>query len=193
MNRRNALGLLAATPAIAMGDKFSEQNNEIGSASSHRGKGTIGLHLSLKYVFTAWVQVDPPLFIGQVDPGERRVINIIGGSFSGPKIRGTILPGGADWQIVRPDLTAFLEARYTLRTDDGALIYVNNVGIRTGPTEVLRRLASGEEVPPTEYYFRTSPKFETGSEKYAWLNRAIFVAAGKREPANVVLDFFRLT
>jgi carboxymethylenebutenolidase len=151
------------------------------------------LNTGLEFVFTARVEVDPAIKVGRTYQGERRVINITGGSFGGPQMRGVVLPGGADWQIVRSDGAALLEARYTLRTDDDAIIYVNNVGIRYGSPEVLAKLAAGEEVDPSAYYFRTSPKFETGSEKYSWLQDSIFVATGRRGPASVVIDFFRLT
>ncbi len=90
------------------------------------------------------VKVATPQLIGTMLTGERRIIPIIGGRFEGPKMRGEILPGGADWQIVAADGTTSLEARYTLKTDDGALIYVRNVGLRHGPPEVLAAIKRGE-------------------------------------------------
>jgi carboxymethylenebutenolidase len=152
-----------------------------------------GPTVNVEYLFTARVDVDTPLKVGNTYQGERRIINITGGSFGGPQMRGTVLPGGADWQIVRADGAALLEARYTLRTDDDAIIYVRNVGIRRGPADVLAKLAAGEQVDPSTYYFRTMPYFETGSEKYSWLNDSIFVATGKRDKSVVTIDFFRVT
>ena len=116
---------------------------------------------NLQHRVSITVHVDPPLLVGQTPLGERRIINITGGHFTGEKLRGVVLPGGADWQLVRPDGAALLEAKYTLRTDDGALIYVTNRGIRHGPPEVLARIAQGELVDPARYYFRAAPSFET--------------------------------
>jgi hypothetical protein len=125
--------------------------------------------------------------------GERRIINITGGSFTGPRLSGVILPGGADWQIIRADGITAVEARYTLQTDDGALIYVDNRGLRHGPQAVMARLAAGESVDPSLYYFRTTPVFETGSEKYQWLNGIVAVAVGERHANQVVITVYEVT
>ena len=138
------------------------------------------------------VKIGAPQMIGAVLTGERRIIPITGGRFEGVKMRGEILSGGADWQIVAADGTALLEARYTLKTDDGALIYVENSGFRHGPPEVLAAIACGEQVDPTKYYFRTTPTFETGDKKYAWLNRIICVCSGVRTKEEVLLDFYEV-
>ena len=103
-----------------------------------------------------------------------------------------MLPGGADWQVIRSDGVADLDARYTLETADGALIYVRNRGYRHGPAEILRRLASGENVDPGRYYMRTTPRFETGDPRYAWLNRIICVASGARRRDAVELQVFEV-
>ena len=105
----------------------------------------------LEFIFAAHAKVDPALDLGDVGKGGRRIVPIIGGDFSGPQMRGTVLPGGADWQIMRHDGVAELEARYTLRTDDGALIYVRNHALRHGPAESWRRSLRGGRLirPPT--------------------------------------------
>src|SRR5580692_12765126 len=108
----------------------------------------------LEFIFAAHVTVDPPLDLGDVGKGRRRIVPITGGEFSGPDMRGTVLAGGADWQIIRGDGTAELEARYTLRTDDGALIYVRNVALRHGPPDIMVALAAGRPVAPGSFYFR---------------------------------------
>ena len=100
----------------------------------------------LEFVFAGHVTVDKPLDIGDVAKGGRRIIPIAGGEFSGPQIRATVLPGGADWQVLRHDGVAELEARYTLRSDDGALIYVRNHALRHGPPEIMAALAAGRPV-----------------------------------------------
>jgi len=146
----------------------------------------------LQFIFTARVTVDTPLDLGDVGKGGRRIVPITGGEFSGPELRGTVVPGGADWQVLRHDGVAELEARYTLRTDDGALIYVRNHALRHGPPEVIAALAAGKPVDPTRYYFRGATFFETGASRYAWLTRTIVVCSGEREAARVNLNFYRV-
>jgi hypothetical protein len=138
----------------------------------------------------ARVKVASPLDLGATPAGNRRIVAILGGTIEGQRLRGEIVPGGADWQVVQEDGTALLEARYTVRTHDGALIYVRNAGIRRGPREVLARIAAGEPVDPREYYFRSSPVFETGDSRYAWLNGIVAVCSAVRLKDEVVLDFY---
>jgi hypothetical protein len=146
----------------------------------------------LDFIFAAQVTVDPALDLGDVAKGGRRIVPITGGDFSGPQMRGRVLPGGADWQVLRSDGVAELEARYTLRTDDGALIYVRNHGLRHGPPDVIAALAAGRPVDPAQYYFRGAAFFETGAAHYAWITKRIIVCAGEREPATVKLKFFQM-
>jgi hypothetical protein len=143
-----------------------------------------------EYLFQAHVAVAAPRELGVTPLGRRRIIDITGGSVEGPLLSGTILPGGADWQVVRPDGTAVLEARYTIQTRDDALIYVTNFGYRHGPPDVLARIAAGESVDPALYYFRAAPLFETAAPRYAWLNTVLAMTSGMREKSTVVLDFY---
>jgi hypothetical protein len=145
---------------------------------------------TLERLFRAVVEIAAPLSVGMTPRGERRIIPITGGRFEGEKLAGDVLPGGADWQLVRSDSTAVLEARYTLRTQDGALVYVRNRGVRSGPPGVLARLARGETVDPASYYFRTRPEFETGAPQYAWLNDLLAVCSAVRATSAVTLDFY---
>jgi hypothetical protein len=146
----------------------------------------------LELIFAADVSVGTPLDLGDVGKGGRRVVPITGGEFSGPDIRGTVEPGGADWQILRSDGVSELEARYTLRTDDGALIVVRNLALRYGPPEVMAALAAGRAVAPGSYYFRGATFFETSAQRYAWLTKSIVVCTGEREPAGVKLKFYKV-
>jgi hypothetical protein len=147
----------------------------------------------LKFVFEARVDLGAPLEIGILPSGsERRVIPILGGTFEGPSVRGRVLPGGADWQIVHANGSAELDARYTLQTDTGALISVFNRGVRSGPREVLARLRAGEPVPAASYYFRAMPKFETGDPDLQWLCESIFVCSGERLATQVILRFWEV-
>ena len=146
----------------------------------------------LEFIFAAHVTVDPALNLGDVGKGGRRIVPITGGDFSGPHIRGKVLPGGADWQVLRSDGTAELEARYTLRTNDGTLIYVRNHALRHGPPSVIAALAAGQPVDPRSYYFRGATFFETGDARYAWITKNIVVSTGEREPAGVKLRFYQM-
>ncbi len=150
------------------------------------------MDLKLDFVLEARVTVATPIELGPTPYGQRRVIHITGGTFEGPRLRGTIVPGGADWQVIRPDGVTELTALYELKTDDGTLIHVTNRGLRHGPEEVMQRLARGETVDPAAYYFRTVPVFEAPNGAYGWLNRGIFVATGARRPAEVEVRVFQV-
>ncbi len=153
----------------------------------------VSIEPSLRLLYTSSVVLGPPMVVGATPYGERRIIPIKGGAFAGPRLSGKVLPGGADWQVVRTDGIADLEAKYTLETDDGALIYVLNRGIRSASKEVMDRLARGEKVHPSEYYFRTRPVFETGAPKYQWLHRLVAVATGERLPHEVIITVYEVT
>jgi hypothetical protein len=143
----------------------------------------------LERLCRATVEIAAPLVVGDTPLGLRRIIPITGGRVEGPRLSGEVLPGGADWQLVRADGGAMLEARYTVRTTDGALVYVRNVGLRCGPPEVLARLGRGEPVDPASY-FRTTPRFETAAPACAWLNDLVAVGSAVRRADAVVLDFY---
>ena len=147
---------------------------------------------ALRFAFEVAVDIHAPLDLGQTQAGHRRIIPIEGGVVSGPRLQGRVLAGGADWQILRPDGTADLEARYIIQADDGALVYVVNRGVRCGPAEVLARLNQGERVDPASYYFRSAASFETSAAQHAWLTRAVLVGIGERYPDKVVLRFWEL-
>jgi hypothetical protein len=140
----------------------------------------------------AHVQLGPPVDVGQVARGRRRIIPIIGGTFEGSGIKGKVLNSGADWQIVRADGFAELDTRYTLQTDKGQIIYVQNAGMRHAAPEIMQKLLAGEIVDPKLVYFRTVPTFETAAPDLQWLTRSIFVGTGERYPTEVVIRFWRL-
>jgi hypothetical protein len=144
----------------------------------------------LDFAFALDVEVAAPLELGETPQGRRRVIPIAGGRVSGPRLQGRVLPGGADWQIIRADGVAELEARYTLAAADGALIGVVHRALRHGPPDVIRRLAAGEPVDPTAYYFRGSPAFTTAAPAHLWLTRTVFIAAGARHPDRVEIKVY---
>jgi hypothetical protein len=148
--------------------------------------------LSSRPIFTVHAELDDILHFGHTPYGDRRVIGIRGGRVEGPKLKGRILPGGADWQIVRTDAAADIKARYTIESDGGGRVLVSSEGLRHGPPEVLEKLARGEKVDPKLYYFRTAMRFETSDPKLTWLNRVLAVARGEREPRAVRLEVYEV-
>ena len=143
-------------------------------------------------LFTLTLQVAGMQPIGATPNGNRRVGLVAGGTFAGPKLRGTVLPGGADWIIIRPDGSTTLDVRIVLETDDKATIGMTYRGMRHGPEAVMARVNGGEFVDPSEYYFRTSVAFETASPRYDWLNRIIAIGTGSRPPEGPVYDIFEV-
>ncbi|HZH58809.1 MAG TPA: DUF3237 domain-containing protein [Metabacillus sp.] len=144
------------------------------------------------FLFKANIKVDAPIEIGDVGTGLRRVIPIIGGTFEGEGIKGKVLSCGADYQIIRYDGVTEALAHYIIETDDGLPIYVMNKGYRHGPIEIIDKIIRGEQVPDGSYYFKTTPTFETSSEKYSFLNRMIFIGEGIRRPNEVQISFYQV-
>ena len=128
----------------------------------------------------------PSQQLGAVPHGVRTVVPVIGGDFEGPRLRGKVLPGGGDWLLMRADGVLELDLRVTLETDDHALIYLTFQGLRHGPADIIAALGRGEVVDPASYYFRTLPRFETSTEKYAFLNRIVAVGVGETRPDGAV-------
>jgi hypothetical protein len=148
--------------------------------------------LSAEPIFRLHAELAEILPLGHTPYGERRIINILGGRVEGTRLNGRILPGGADWQIIRSDGVADLRARYTIESEAGARILVNSDGVRHGAPDVIARLARGEAVDPSLYYFRTAMRFETSDPGTAWLNKIIAIGHGIREPLVVRLDVFEV-
>ena len=144
------------------------------------------------HLFTMALQVSGMQPIGATPIGNRRVGLVAGGTFEGARLKGTVLPGGADWIIVRPDGATTLDVRLVLETGDGASIGMTYRGMRHGPAAVMERLNRGDPVEPSEYYFRTAVAFETAAAKYDWLNRVIAVGTGRRPPEGPVYDVFEV-
>ena len=100
------------------------------------------------FLFTVTITVATPQIVGATPIGERRNVPVTGGTFEGKRLRGTIMPGGSDWIVVRADGVWQLDVRLPLQTDDGALINMSYKGFRHGPAAVLDRLNRGETVDP---------------------------------------------
>jgi hypothetical protein len=144
--------------------------------------------LATRYVFTITAHIGGVTSAGEIGTGERRIIPITGGEVRGDNINGKVCAFGADFQIIRPNELIELEAKYAFETDDGAVVYVENKGLRFGPVDLLQKLKRGEPVDPKLIYFRTVPKFETGHEKYRWLMQHLFIGSATRHADRVVID-----
>src|SRR5215471_3880149 len=149
--------------------------------------------LRVRPLFILLLEVQPAINVGNTPGVDRRVGVITGGRFEGERLRGTVLPGGSDWQAIRPgDGAWMLDVRILLKTDDGQIIGMPYRGMRHGPREVLDRIARGEVVKATDYYLRIAPLFETASEKYNWLNGVIGVGIGHRLPEGPIYQVFEV-
>jgi hypothetical protein len=141
--------------------------------------------LQTELLFDMQVELGEAQQVGATPRGSRVIAPLTGGMFAGPKLKGDVLPGGADWLLTRADGVREPDVRLTLRTDDGHLIYMSYRGINTITPEIIQRLRHGEPVSPSEYYMRITPVFETGAERYGWLNRIVAVGVGQRLPTAV--------
>jgi hypothetical protein len=139
------------------------------------------------------VEVGAPITIGETGAGLRRVIPILGGTVRGPRLNGSVVPGGADFQLLRPDGVMELEAKYVLEATTGALIYVVNRGLRHGPAAAVEKLMRGEPADPQLIYFRAAPTFETAAPEFKWMMRSLFVCTGRRLPNEVLLSLYEIT
>ena len=148
--------------------------------------------ISQEPIFRIHCEVANILDLGPAPFGHRRVVNLLGGTVSGAKLNGRILPGGADWQIMAADGALDIHARYTIESDAGALIQVDSRGVRNGPSDVMARLGRGEDVDPSLYYFRTVMRFETAHPSALWLNRILALAKGARERNAVRLTVYEV-
>ncbi|SMY09426.1 DUF3237 domain-containing protein [Flavimaricola marinus] len=146
----------------------------------------------LVHVADLTVELGPIKEMGQGRAGRRRIVPIIGGSMSGPRLSGKVLNVGADWQTIFSDGMAELDTRYALETDDGAIIEIINYGYRHGPKEIIEAIAFGEEVSPFSYYMRTHARLETGDERYAWVNHTLFVGTGARKEQSVLMRLYAI-
>ena len=146
----------------------------------------------LEFVFAVSARVAPPLELGEVDGLKRRIVPIEGGMVEGPRLRGEIVPGGADWQAIRPDGLTRILARYLIRAEDGTMISVENKGLRRAAPETMARLLAGQPVDPGLVYFRAAPSFEAPDGPHGWLNENLFVSAGRRRPDAVEIRIYRV-
>lgn len=146
----------------------------------------------LERVADGVVELGAPIDLGEMPEGRRRLIPILGGALFGPRLRGKVLPGGADFQLVVSPTLVRLEARYVFETEAGELVYIENQGVRAAAPEVIARLNRGEPVDPQLVYGRTRPRFETAAPALSWLMNHSFVGSLRRAPDHVQVAFFRV-
>lgn len=151
------------------------------------------LPLKTEFMFRMVLAVGAPQMVGTGRNGELRIVPVTGGTVEGPRLTGEVLPGtGADWLRVDADGTAHMDVRLTIKAASGGLVYAQYSGIRTGTPEVLARLNGGQPVDPSEYYFRTVLRFETGAADLAWLNKVLAVGVGMRPPSGPTYDVYAI-
>jgi hypothetical protein len=148
--------------------------------------------IKTEFLFKITLEVPSIVNLGDTPYGGRRVAQVASGTFAGPQLKGRTLPGGGDWLLLRRDGVLQLDVRLILETDDQQLVYMTYRGFRHGPKDVIDRLNRGETVDPSLYYFRSTPYFETSSEKYAWLNGVCSVATGSRSATGPSYDVFQV-
>ena len=134
--------------------------------------------ITTEWLFDADIELEPAEDIGAGPHGRRLVFIVRGGTFAGPRLRGGYRPGGGDWWLSLANGAGELDVRATLATEDGAMILMTYRGVLDARPEVVRRATSGEDVSARDYYFRTTPRFETGDPRYAWLNTTVCVGTG---------------
>ena len=147
--------------------------------------------INTEFLFTLALEIQVSS-LGETPYGNRRIFHFDGGSFEGPKLKGKVLPGGGGSSLIRRDEVLEVDVRLSLETEDMHQISMAWKGLRHGPKEVMDRLYRGEIVDPRSYYFRTTPYFETSSEKYGWMNRICAVASGSLATSARTLDVFQV-
>ena len=133
---------------------------------------------AFELLYEVSVDLEPPQQIGDTGRGTRIIFPLKGGRFEGPRLQGRVLPGGGDWVLVRADGTGEIDARATLETHDGALLYITYRGYITQVPEVMPRWLAGEAIPREEHYFATTLRFETSAPQCAWLMQTVCIGQG---------------
>lgn len=147
--------------------------------------------IRLAFLATLTIRVAQSHLVGSTPWGFRRVAVFDGGTFIGPRIKAVIL-SGTDTLVHRDDQTVLPDVRMTLRTDDGALVFVNYRGMRHGAPEVMARIGRDEPVQPDEYYQRNVLLFETAAPAYDWMNRMIAIGTSHRSPGKMIYDTYQI-
>ncbi|MES1936744.1 hypothetical protein C27AD_10361 [Salinisphaera hydrothermalis C27AD] len=147
---------------------------------------------ALTFICRLQVSLGEPVDFGVNALGRRRYVPITGGTVSGPYLSGRVLPGGGDWQTIRPDGVVDLRAQYAFELDCGTYVEMDNSGLRYAPPDVAAELAAGRAVSPSDYYFQTCARLNVAAGPYDWLTRTLFVAGAERHADQVDVELFAL-
>lgn len=180
IRRRDLAGLSAATLAGAIG--------LTGEAVAAPADAAPPLTLA----FVVEVTLGTPVELGRLPTGRRRFVPITGGTVTGPKLSGVVLPGGGDWQTIGDDGVTDVHAHYALRASDGTVVEIDNPGVRVASPAIIARLTAGEDLDPALYYFRTTPRFSVQPGTQDWLRQRVFVASGVRHPDTVQVKIYEV-
>lgn len=145
-----------------------------------------------EFLFTLQVEIGSRHLVGVTPFGHRSIAHVTGGRFEGPQLQGSVLPGSGDWPLLSSEGGIRIDARLTLQTHDGQLIYMTYQGMRSAAPEVIERLNRNEQVDPSLYYLRIAPMFETAAEQYRWLNYLIAIGSGRRVPGGIAYAVHRV-
>jgi hypothetical protein len=152
-----------------------------------------GPNMNLEFAFTLLGSLNPPVEIGAGPFGTRRFFEVTGGRVDGERLKGKVLSGGGDWLLVGSDGFARLDVRAQMVTDDGVSIFAYYTGLLELNQKVAEAVANGRSTDYGDQYFRTTPRFETGDTRYAWLNQSLFVAEGRLQTGAVEYKVHRIT
>jgi hypothetical protein len=147
----------------------------------------------LEWLGTLSGQLGALITVGATPHGTRLIAPVTGGTFTGPGLEGTILASGGDWMIVRPDDVGEIDVRIAIQTHDDATIYMTYRGYLTNVLQLLPRWAQGEEIPRKDYYFATTPYFETSAPQYDWLQRTVAVGIGSLTRGGIQYEIFTVS
>ncbi len=184
MSRRQALFMTAGTLGTAMLGAAAISGK---ASAATMGKEPADSTFDTEMVLKILVKLGETEDMGESADGHRINYPIIGGTFTGKGMKGTVIPGGADMSVRRNDGVTWVDALYRLRTDDGQVIIIHNAGIWRPNEDGLRKLQAGEKLEEKDYYCLTSPYFRTPPGKHAWMSQYIYVGTIDDVSENEVL------
>lgn len=150
--------------------------------------------MDLVHEMTYHAMLRPPLAVGDGPFGARMFFDVIEGKVEGPRIRGKFVGAGGDWLLMGGDGFGRLDVRAQVETDDGAFIYLQYFGLLEMNEKLQTAMGGAQATDFGDQYFRTTPRFETGDARYAWLNQSLFVGEGRLYPGfGVEYRVFRVT
>lgn len=148
--------------------------------------------IGLAFAFEIRAEIAAPIDGGPGRNGQRRIIPITGGTVTGPRLSGRVLPG-ADFELIRADGNSVVEAHYGLEAQDGTPIYIRNKGLFVATPDVIAEIDAGKTVAPTQYYFRAVPSFDAPDGPHGWLSDRVFISTCRFSPEVVTIRVYEVT